>query len=228
MLIKKTFRRCWQKNITVLVVSFFLCCIAITSFSTETDAREPSSFSFGVQAGLHNAYMLGLDSQGDDTYRMRRNPVLGIFSDYNFRFSPLRIKTEVSYTRKGAIFESSAGDPESAYFSYLLDYIEVPLLLIYTPPVEFWQDADLVLFAGPYAGYNINAQARHNDLSHELPEGFNEVDYGATIGIAADGRNRGVPIKLEGRYTHGFNSVFNNSDLTNISWSVALGYYLAL
>lgn len=218
---------CYTMNTKLLTVLFVLWS-GLGFNPTEAQVRETSSFSFGIQAGLNNAHMLGLDMQDPNAYNMRRGPIVGVFSDYNFRFRPVRLKAGVFYTEKGAISESSELDIGVADFSYLLSYIEMPLLLKYTPPIIFWQDADFVVFAGPYAGYNLSAEVRQGDVTHDLPQGLNDTEFGTIVGMAADGREMGVPIKVEARYTQGLTHVFENTDFLNSSWTLGVGYYFSL
>ena len=203
-----------------LKTSFILVFISVLAF--QTHAQAP--ISFGIKAGFNQTSLTGPDMSNPEHYKPRSALMVGVYTDYNFRNMPIRLETGAYYTQKGMINSQSGTNENDSDItpSYTIEYIEIPLFINYTPPLILWQDADLVVFGGPYLGYNLTREIQQDEFS----EFFNEYDYGAAIGLAADGREWGVPIKIKGRYTHGLSSPFADRNMVNNSWGFSVGYYL--
>lgn len=203
-----------------LKISFII--VFFLGYTYQTHAQAP--ISFGIKAGFNQTSLNGSDMSNPKHYKSRSGLMVGIYTDYNFRYMPIRLETGAYYTQKGMInSQSDTNENDSDDLpSYTFDYIEIPLFINYTPPLVLWQDADLVVFGGPYIGFNLTRDKQQEEFS----ETFNEYDYGAAIGLAADGREWGIPIKIKGRYSHGLSSPFENRNIMNNSWGFSVGYYL--
>ena len=158
----------------------------------------------------------------------------GIF--FQFQFSNLfSIQPEAYYTMKGATHPNHQFSDET----FILNYIEVPLLLKFIIPLE----GSIIrpsVYAGPVIGFNTTAEYRiessgilspHSletyDISEEIQSTDFSLAFGGGIGFIVGNNELGLDI----RYILGLKSVFDNSsnvDLKNsvINFNIYFGFSL--
>jgi len=144
----------------------------------------------------------------------------GIF--FQFQFSNLfSIQPEAYYTMKGAtISDHRWGD-----FSYIIDYIELPLLFKLIIPVE----GSIIrpsVYAGPVVGFNTTAKYKGeyndrglieiSDISDYIQSTDFSLAFGGGIGFIVGNNELGLDI----RYILGLKSVFDNSSNVDVKNSV--------
>jgi len=148
----------------------------------------------------------------------------GIF--FQFQFSNLfSIQPEAYYTMKGATHPNHQYSDET----YILNYIEVPLLLKFIIPLE----GSIIrpsVYAGPVIGFNTTAEYRieynvtylspHSleiyDISDDIQSTDFSLAFGGGIGFIVGNNELGLDI----RYILGLKSVFDNSSNVDIKNSV--------
>ncbi len=144
----------------------------------------------------------------------------GIF--FQFQFSNLfAIQPEAYYTMKGAtISDHRWGD-----FSYLIDYLELPLLFKLTIPLE----GSIIrpsVYAGPVISFNTTAEFKSEeidrglieiwDISNDIQSTDFSLAFGGGIGFIVGNNELGFDV----RYILGLKSVFDTSSEVDIKNSV--------
>jgi hypothetical protein len=156
--------------------------------------------SYGVKAGV-NVANLSFDADTDVSSKGRIGLLAGVFVTIPIG-GWLTVQSEAIYTAKGATLDIA--DLES---TYLVDYLEVPVLL----RVELPRRAYAV--AGPSMAYRIRARNRvaFDGSTEEIDLGgdVESFDLGIVAGVGLD-IGRWV---LDGRYTHGLSD--SDADTTD-------------
>ncbi|MBN2571796.1 MAG: outer membrane beta-barrel protein [Ignavibacteriales bacterium] len=109
--------------------------------------------NFGVKAGYITS---NLEWEGEDLDLQKRNGfMLGIYGEF-FDFQGLSLLIQMEYEQKGMQTEvmflnyPKAGENTTLITDVRLDYFSIPLMLKYTPPIEF----DIIPYI--FGGANIN------------------------------------------------------------------------
>ncbi len=148
--------------------------------------------------------------------------VAGVSADLGF--GPLSIQPEILYARMGA-----KAQVESVEIKYLLDYIQVPVLLklrvVQAGPVR------PVICAGGYGSWMIKGQGSSTNgvdsESEDITEYMNRFDYGFVGGAGVEFKLPGVRLSVEGRYNFGLANVLkdpeNGSVLKNRTLMALIG-----
>ena len=202
-----------MKKLPVLLLSFLM--LLFTAFFSTSNAQVP--IDFGVKAGINVSNFAGTDDSPD----FRTGLMVGVAADLSFPLLPIGVETGLYYSQKGS--ELTVGDMTSAT---RLDYLEVPVLakLSLGPPGPF----SLHVLAGPYAGFNINAEEESvTGDTMDISEAVNSLDIGGTIGVGAQVSALVTKVDVQARYSRGFNSVFeesgNGDDPKNSVFSISVG-----
>lgn len=112
----------------------------------------PAQTKIGLKLGMNFSNLYGSDVG-------ETSSLLGVSGGAYFSYKlsdGLEIQPEVYYTRKGAK-EKGITDTETFDYDFALDYIEVPLLLKISFPIEKLLIRPIV-FAGPAISFNTNAK----------------------------------------------------------------------
>jgi hypothetical protein len=173
----------------------FILAICLVMIPGLMQAQESS---FGIKGGVtwSNLY---IDRDDLDAENARTGFHAGVFSQFMFSGEIFGIQPEVLYSTKGSEAEYAGVLDQRVTFN--LNYIDVPLLLVFRPipVVEF--------HAGPYVGYLLESDIDFTgtiDGTTSLGRGnFEDWDYGLVGGVAL---NLGA-IKLGARYNLGLNEI---------------------
>ena len=219
----------------------FLTMIGLLSlalaFVTVSASAEKSSY-LGSKGGLNLAKVStdGFDFDGVviENLTSRTGLVAGAFGSFGIAEN-LSIQTEVLFSQKGAKFDTSMtvqGITADVELLFKLDYIEVPVLLKYSIPVQGSIRPNL--FCGPalaiksVSKLKVTASALGQSASETIDiEDVKSTDFGVVFGGGLDivvGNGR---IVLDGRYTLGMSSIddsSDNEDIKNRAISVTAGY----
>jgi hypothetical protein len=188
---KKNKMKNLKKGLVIGLVALF----SATTFAQNFD-KAPQ---IGVKGGLSfsNLYVDNID---DDEMLTGFN--IGMFAKFPMT-STVAIQTEVYYTTKGAKLTYNDNFATGST-KFKLDYIEVPLLVVYNVTDMF------NIQAGAYAAYMISGKVTNEsdpaafDFEGELDtEDFNRFDAGLAAGIAFDFN----PISVGARYYYGLTKV---------------------
>ena len=168
----------------------------IGSFNLSASNFQLYSFQFGAEE-----YRPGLKSLTSFQ--------VGAFVSFdilkNFAFQP-----EVYYVMRGARageFFAVIGKEFKAKIK--IDYIEIPLLLKYKPPLG--NRVKPILFAGPYIGFRLNAYHTVGLIELEIEGDYKEQVKNQYLGLIIGGgfeyNLKSMKLILEGRYSFGVTSI---------------------
>ncbi len=159
----------------------------------------------GLKAGLNFARFTGEDSQGAET---RTAFMVGGFLNLAFD-EYVSLRPEVYYSQKGTDISD-----DSLSGSYELNYIEIPVLLVYNIPTKATGIAPYI-FTGPSVGINlsatiegaINGQTRSADIDNPRPVDLG-IAFGGGMGFPIGQSSSRIMIEL--RYTLGLTKAFED------------------
>ncbi len=180
--------------------------------------------SLGVKAGFSSSSFRGATI--NDISR-RNLATMGAYFNYAPKKGVFSLQPEVLYSPKGSTF-SYAG----VRYEYKLNYIEVPLLLKFSIPINatFFPN----VFVGPQAGFRLSEKrsvilANGNQIVNT--EKTNGIDYGGVFGGGIDIKFDNVVLGFDGRYMLGLNelkSADEFNDIKNGSFSLNFGIGIIL
>jgi len=127
----------------------------------------------------------------------------------------LAFQPEFLWVRKASEAEASLPELDfSQSIKTTLDYLEIPLLIRFSPATE--GSIDPIFYAGPSLGFNVSAKLKSitngeeeiEDIRHQI-EGF---DLGIVVGagvVFGEGRLRYNTVRytVEGRFTTGYSDI---------------------
>jgi hypothetical protein len=146
----------------------------------------------GIKGGVNIANVGGDDAP--DGTSSRTGFMGGLFIGKNVSEN-IGFRLEGLYVQKGA----KGGTPE---VTEKLDYIEFPLLFVYTFPAG--ETLDFNLFAGPTFGFNMNAKVEDTDIGDQIKS----FEFGAAIGAGIEHKMAsGKGLGLDVRYSLGATSI---------------------
>lgn len=163
----------------------------------------------GVKAGLSQVDgTMSQEIPGVD-FSSRSEFIVGAFISVDL-FRILAVQPEVYYVTKGV--NGTEGDEFSEYkFSYL----EIPLLFKFKIPIV--SDIKPVVFAGPYAAFNLSAKEiqTENGVKEEtdLEDFVKKMDYGLVIGAGIEYTLKFGKLILDVRYTLGLVNMMQYLDI---------------
>lgn len=223
----------------------FLALVMINS------AASAEGISFGAKAGLFTANITTVPAGWNDT-SFKNGFAGGVYLNYAFNDN-VSLQPEVLYLMKG-----SNGVIANPYitvdFIGKYDYIEIPLLAIYTIPLK--SGFNPCFFVGPSLGINLTADIDiegENHITHEALTGSidysevtNKMEFGLVIGggfgyavgrgqITFDARfDLGLSKTIKGGETVGvidgeeYRETIPEEDTKNIGFALLLGYAFKL
>ncbi len=185
---------------------FLVLTLAVLSLA----ALVPQSLSaaVGIKGGfnLANLAIKPADPEMPD-FKDLRGLTGGVFFSLNLGF--IGIQPEILYSRRGLMWEFEWGVDETAKIEYMLDYIEVPLLVklnvLPAGPVR------PVIFGGPSYGYLLKATGRFTtpdeSQTEDIKDMFEKSAWGGVVGAGIEFKTPIVTLTLDGRYHIGITNV---------------------
>jgi len=171
--------------------------------------------SFGVKGGVNYTSLSGDDVPDGLSWKLGFGG--GVVAALNV-MDMFVIQPEVLYTMKGG------EDPDLEY-SFDLTYVEVPVLLKYSVPMEGMISPNF--FVGPSLGILMSAELDEVDVKDDLKT----MDFGVVVGAGVDFDMGTGKVTLDGRYTLGLMSIDDSEaeqDWKNGAISVMIGYMFGM
>lgn len=195
--------------------------ISLTFISSSTAQAQPN---IGVKGGVGFANMNGVDYEMDS----RTGLAIGAYTNLALSNSPIVIQPELLYTQKGyagtGTISIGGAQVANADFTFKFDYIEVPVL----GKASFDAGGSSVLpyaFAGPYLGFNVNAEAdietNNGSGTEDVSDQVSSTDLGLVIGAGATVSNS---INISARYEAGLTETIDGTDAKNGALMFTAGY----
>lgn len=181
-----------------------ICTVALVAFAAQANAGNMYG---GIKAGANFGNLSDVDNSS-----MRTAFQGGLF--IGTQISPeFGFRAEGLWVMKGAKFDEDLGAPIGVVESTIkLDYIEFPLLFVYTLPAG--ESVGIDLFAGPTLGFNIGAEVEvEGGDAIDVKDDTESFEFGAAIGAGiAKKMASGKSIGLDVRYSLGATSIAKNVD----------------
>jgi len=209
----------------------FFCAIA--------PASQVSAASIGIKGGLNLSKVTGtFDYQGQnisfDEWNYKRGGRFGLFANIGIGGS-LYLQPELAYSAGGALREFEQTFYDKIYGK--LQYLEIPLLVKYSLPLES-ESAGIFVIAGPAVAVLIEAEVEVSGENftrlENIKNDIKDWDIGFAAGIGADLRiSDEVRIITEIRYTAGLMDIndseyFTADQVKNRNISVTAGLIFPL
>lgn len=177
-----------KSKITILsVLTGFILLFSVTAHAQVLP-------KFGVKAGLNYSTFNNADGA-----EYKAGFLGGVYANINIPGSPAAIQPELLYAQYGTNVEGTDG-------KLSVDYIQIPVLAKFgfgAPGVNIKPE----VFFGPYAGFNINAEAEEAGFAVDADELFKNTDFGVVIGAGLQVSK----LNFELRYTAGLTDVFEDA-----------------
>ena len=169
-----------------------------------TDSRNNG---FGVKGGFTAANFRGDDKQNFSNEGAYNTFHAGVYAQFGFN-DKFSLQPEVLYSRQGFKGDSPATTAPAGSYTTRLDYIQVPVLLVY----NFLDNVSL--HVGPQVSLLTKVkegdrERRIADENNRFGYSYNSLDYGLSAGLEA----RVGPARIGGRYTAGFADIIQDQNL---------------
>ena len=201
-----------RNNIKALLITLSLVLALLLPGS---DLFAQNGYSYGFRIGVNMADIQVEDGESSESYGNRFGPAIGAFVNIplNRNFS---VRPELWYLRKGAqaSFDFSfLGEDLSFESSFLFDYIEVPVLLSYTPSTG--GNTVPNLFAGPSVGFLMSAkfklEAAGESESTDIKSSLKSTDISLIFGGGLDFGLGSRTLAVDIRYMLGLSNILKSS-----------------
>lgn len=156
---------------------------------------------FGIKAGFNLADLRGQDKDAYQDLESLKTYHAGVYAQFAFN-EKFSLQPEFLFSRKG--FDAQAFDPVTQQSAITkeqtrLDYLQVPVLLVYNI-VD-----NISIHAGPQVSLLVNAKYAGQERTIS-GSGFNSLEYGVVGGVEA----RVGPARLGARYDLGLSDIYND------------------
>jgi len=198
-----------------LLVAAVSVALLLALFPGESSAQ--TELHYGLKGGVDVSKLRGDFIEpllSDVSFDYRVGFVLGGFVAWQFN-DTVALQPEFLWVRKAS--EAEVSLPElglSQSIRLTLDYLEIPLLVRFSPTTE--GSIDPIFYAGPSLGFNISARVKNIANGEEDVEDISNQIRGLDVGIVVGGgivfgegrlRYSSVRYTLEGRLTTGFTDI---------------------
>lgn len=197
-----------KRRIPALVSLAVLLCSLGTAPALAQDDESP--LRFGVKLGMNISDFRGNDIEGlGELLDWKAGLCAGVFVSYavNDWFA---LQPELLYSMKGQKIGILS---ESITFS--LDYIEVPVLAMFTLPLE--SSLAPFAYAGPVIGFNVRSEFSASlfgeDDALDLSEYTNTFEFSLALGAGINFDIAGKALTFEFRYVPGLTNVYSDEDM---------------
>ena len=189
-------------------MKFYLSAAAAVILMTGTVTAQETNF--GIKAGL-NLYNINGDNSSYDTKLGFHAGVIGhIHLSRQFAVQP-----ELVYSAQGAKYTF-----ENVETKIKLGYINLPIIL------QYMFDNGLRLQAGPQLGLLLNAKSETNNVSTDIKDNINTIDFALSAGVGYVNPSSGIGV--DARYNLGLSNINDDGPgkSTNRGFQVGVFYLI--
>jgi hypothetical protein len=169
-----------------------LLTVLILTIGLTTQVSAQSLPEFGVKGGLN--YSTFNDTDGVE---YKTGFLIGGYANFKIPMSPVSVQPEILFAQYGA-------DVESSDARFVVNYIQVPVLLKFGFDVPA---ANPNVYFGPYMNFNTKAEIENNDGALNLEDNVKDTEFGVIVGAGVDISK----LRLGLRYTAGLTNVANDN-----------------
>lgn len=189
--------------------------LVLTLAALTVAALVPQNLSaaVGIKGGFNFANISITPAEpGMPDFKDLRGLTGGVFFSLNMGF--VGIQPEILYSRRGLMWEFDWDIDQTAKIEYMLDYIEIPVLLklsiLPAGPVR------PVVFGGPSFGYLLKATGRFTSPegteSEDIKDIFEKTAIGGVVGGGIEIKTPAFLLTLDGRYHIGMNNIAKEAE----------------
>lgn len=206
-----------MKHVALLLAGCALSATALAQTDGPSGVRSSTDYApgtsdsrnngFGVKGGFTASNFRGDDKKNFGNEGIYNTFHAGVYAQFGFN-DKFSIQPEVLYSRQG-FKGSNAVNPTQGTYTTRLDYIQVPVLLVY----NFLDNVSL--HVGPQV--SLLTKVKEGDRERKIADGnnifgysYNSLDYGLAAGLEA----RVGPARVGGRYTAGFADIIKDPSTT--------------
>jgi hypothetical protein len=206
-----------MKHLALLLAGCALSATALAQTDGPSGVRSSTDYSagtsdsrnngFGVKGGFTASNFRGDDKQNFGNEGIYNTFHAGVYAQFGFN-DKFSLQPEVLYSRQG-FKGSNVVNPTQGTYTTRLDYIQVPVLLVY----NFLDNVSL--HVGPQV--SLLTKVKEGDRERKLSDdnnihgySYNSLDYGLAAGLEA----RVGPARVGGRYSAGFADIIKDPSTT--------------
>lgn len=206
-----------MKHVALLLAGCALSATAMAQTDGPSGVRSSADYSpgtsdsrnngFGVKGGFTASNFRGDDKKNFGNEGIYNTFHAGVYAQFGFN-NKFSLQPEVLYSRQG-FKGSNTVNPTQGTYTTRLDYIQVPVLLVY----NFLDNVSL--HVGPQV--SLLTKVKEGDRERKLSDdnnvhgySYNSLDYGLAAGLEA----RVGPARVGGRYTAGFADIIKDPSTT--------------
>ncbi len=179
--------------------------IAAIFVTVTTNAQK---VNLGIKGGL-NVYTIHNDNNAD--YDAKTGFHLGLLGHIHLS-RQLAFQPELLYSAQGAEFTNSGINTKVK-----LGYINIPLM------VQYMFNNGFRLEAGPQVGFLVNAESETNNISTDIGDNLNTVDFALGVGIGYLHPASGFGV--DGRYNFGLSNINESGSVKSANRGFQLGVF---
>ncbi|HEY6503726.1 MAG TPA: porin family protein [Chitinophagaceae bacterium] len=174
-----------------------------------TGAANAQNVNIGIKAGL-NLYTINSDN--NTNYDTKAGFHLGLLGHIHMA-KQFALQPEIVYSAQGAKYTTDGVETKIN-----LGYINVPVMF------QYMFDNGFRLQAGPQVGFLINAKAETNNVSADIKDNLNGIDF--ALGVGAGYVNPASGFGIDARYNLGLSDINDESPVksTNRGFQVGVFY----
>jgi Outer membrane protein beta-barrel domain len=206
-----------MKHFALLLAGCALSASAMAQTEGPSGVRSSSDYSAGTSDSRNNGFGIkggftASNFRGDDKKNFGNEGIYntfhaGVYAQFGFT-NKFSLQPEILYSRQGFKGDSPASTAPSGTYTTRLDYVQVPVLLVY----NFLDNVSL--HVGPQV--SLLTKVKEGDRERKITDennlygySYNSLDYGLAAGVEA----RIGPARLGGRYTAGFADIIQDQNL---------------
>ncbi len=194
-------------NFKVLLITF-LSATALLAGTIESHAQT------GIKGGV-NFSIIGGDIPDDLNAESKTGVTFGISHQFDVNDN-VAFRPEVIFLQKGYVSNIVFDIPVEIEQTFILDYVDVFLPAVITAQTQ--HNFSPQFFAGPFLGYNINAEVESRETrfggdavtaSMDISDDINSLDYGVAFGLGGLLNLQRGAILIDVRFNLGLAEIFD-------------------
>jgi hypothetical protein len=185
-----------------------VCIVMASLIITGRANAQQHHMNLGIKAGV-NVYTIHNDNNVD--YDSKVGFHAGLLSHIHMS-KHVAIQPEVVYSSQGA--EYTVVNTET---KIKLGYINVPVM------VQYMFDNGFRLQAGPQVGFLVNAESETNNISTDISNNLNDVDFDLGVGVGYVHPASGIGV--DARYNFGIANINDNGNVKSVNNGFQLGLF---
>ncbi len=187
--------------------------IIVLLLSIAHNTADAGNVSFGIKAGLNVTTITENPTSWDADMSFKSGFAAGAVLIYRFNHW-LSLQPELLYSQRGVTTKLLDYDIVDVDLTASFDYVELPLLLVYTVPLK--GSFRPIFYAGPVLSYTLNSELELSASLLSVSVDFGSLthvnDFGGILGTGFEWDVGNAMITFDIRYQRGFTNVITTGD----------------